>query len=157
MYAFEYVKPGSLTEVSAFLKANPEARPLAGGMTLIPTMKARLAQVSQGALPVRDPSINDRIAQAEAAGDWNTYDRLQAQKVEAARTPFELPGLTQATQLLTSVTKDGDRSIDIYVDLRCGRCPARSGRSACVEGWREANREAPALPGRFRPRRPFSE
>ena len=46
MYSFEYVKPGSLTEVSAFLKANPEARPLAGGMTLIPTMKARLAQVS---------------------------------------------------------------------------------------------------------------
>lgn len=46
MYSFEYVKPGSLTEVSAFLKANPEARPLAGGMTLIPTLKARLAQVS---------------------------------------------------------------------------------------------------------------
>lgn len=38
-------------------------------------------------------------------------------KVEAARTPFELPGLTQATQLLTSVTKDGDRSIDILLDV----------------------------------------
>ena len=46
MYSFEYVKPGSLAEVSAFLKANPEARPLAGGMTLIPTLKARLAQPS---------------------------------------------------------------------------------------------------------------
>lgn len=44
MYSFAYVKPGSLKEVSAFLEANPEARPLAGGMTLIPTLKARLAQ-----------------------------------------------------------------------------------------------------------------
>jgi carbon-monoxide dehydrogenase medium subunit len=46
MYSFAYVKPGSLKEVSAFLEANPEARPLAGGMTLIPTLKARLAQPS---------------------------------------------------------------------------------------------------------------
>lgn len=38
-------------------------------------------------------------------------------KKEAARTPFELPGLTQATQLLTSVTKDGNKSIDILLDV----------------------------------------
>jgi len=46
MHAFAYVKPRSLKEVSAFLKSNPDARPLAGGMTLIPTLKARLAQPS---------------------------------------------------------------------------------------------------------------
>ena len=46
MYSFAYVKPRSLQEVSAFLQANPDARPLAGGMTLIPTLKARLAQPS---------------------------------------------------------------------------------------------------------------
>ena len=44
MYSFNYVKANSLREVSDFLKANPDARPLAGGMTLIPTLKARLAQ-----------------------------------------------------------------------------------------------------------------
>jgi carbon-monoxide dehydrogenase medium subunit len=44
VYAFSYVKPSSLKEVSDFLKSNPDARPLAGGMTLIPTLKARLAQ-----------------------------------------------------------------------------------------------------------------
>lgn len=38
-------------------------------------------------------------------------------KIEAARTPFELPGLTQATQLLTSVTKSGDKSIDILLNV----------------------------------------
>lgn len=43
-----------------------------------------------------------------------TVERL---KKEAARTPFELPGLSQATQLLTSVTKDGNRSIDIILDI----------------------------------------
>lgn len=46
MYSFNYVKPGSLSEVSAFLKTNPDAKALAGGMTLIPTLKARLAQPS---------------------------------------------------------------------------------------------------------------
>jgi carbon-monoxide dehydrogenase medium subunit len=44
VYSFNYVKANSLREVSEFLKAHPEARPLAGGMTLIPTLKARLAQ-----------------------------------------------------------------------------------------------------------------
>jgi carbon-monoxide dehydrogenase medium subunit len=44
VYSFNYVKAKSLREVSDFLKANPDARPLAGGMTLIPTLKARLAQ-----------------------------------------------------------------------------------------------------------------
>lgn len=52
------------------------------------------------------------LGDAEAAG--KTIERL---KKEAARTPFELPGLTQATQLLTSVTKDGDKSIDILLDV----------------------------------------
>src|SRR3712207_6317972 len=46
MYAFEYVKARSLKEVSAFLQSHPEAKPLAGGMTLLPTMKARLARHS---------------------------------------------------------------------------------------------------------------
>jgi carbon-monoxide dehydrogenase medium subunit len=46
VYSFNYVKAGSLKEVSDFLKSNPDARPLAGGMTLIPTLKARLAQPS---------------------------------------------------------------------------------------------------------------
>ena len=46
MYTFEYVKPGSLKEAGDLMKSHPEARPLAGGMTLIPTLKARLAQPS---------------------------------------------------------------------------------------------------------------
>lgn len=56
----------------------------------------------------------------------STIDRL---KKEAARTPFELPGLSQATQLLTSVTKDGDKSIDILLDIGEGLAAMGKGQS----------------------------
>ena len=46
MYSFAYVKAASLRQAAEFLAANPDARPLSGGMTLIPTLKARLAQPS---------------------------------------------------------------------------------------------------------------
>ena len=43
MYAFDYHKPRSLAEAADLLSSHPEARLLAGGMTLIPTLKQRLA------------------------------------------------------------------------------------------------------------------
>lgn len=46
MYALTYFRPASLEEAIAFLHANPEARPLSGGMTLVPTLKQRLAAPS---------------------------------------------------------------------------------------------------------------
>lgn len=46
MYDFEYVKPGSVAEAVAALQAE-DAMPLSGGQTLIPTMKARLAQAEK--------------------------------------------------------------------------------------------------------------
>ena len=56
MHSFAYVKPSSLKEAGDFLRANPEARPLSGGMTLIPTLKARLAQPSH---PVDLAGLNE--------------------------------------------------------------------------------------------------
>jgi carbon-monoxide dehydrogenase medium subunit len=46
MYAFEYHRPSSLAEVASLLKAKGEAKLLAGGHTLLPTLKQRLAQPS---------------------------------------------------------------------------------------------------------------
>lgn len=46
MYAFKYHRPGSLQEAKKILDGNDEAKILAGGMTLLPTMKLRLAQPS---------------------------------------------------------------------------------------------------------------
>ena len=44
MYALNYVKAKSVKEAADFLAANPEAKLLSGGMTLIPTLKQRLAK-----------------------------------------------------------------------------------------------------------------
>lgn len=43
MYSFDYVRPASVADAVKALLANPEAKPLAGGQTLIPTLKQRLA------------------------------------------------------------------------------------------------------------------
>jgi carbon-monoxide dehydrogenase medium subunit len=44
MYTLNYVKAKSVKEAGELLSANPEAKLLAGGMTLIPTLKQRLAR-----------------------------------------------------------------------------------------------------------------
>jgi carbon-monoxide dehydrogenase medium subunit len=46
MYEFEYHKPASLDEIASLLVANEEAKLVAGGMTLVPTLKQRLAKPS---------------------------------------------------------------------------------------------------------------
>lgn len=46
MYEFLYHRPSSLDAVNEILEANDEAKIVAGGMTLIPTMKMRLARPS---------------------------------------------------------------------------------------------------------------
>ena len=46
MYEFTYHKPASLDEIANLLGANEEAKLVAGGMTLIPTLKLRLAKPS---------------------------------------------------------------------------------------------------------------
>jgi carbon-monoxide dehydrogenase medium subunit len=46
MEAFDYRRPTTLHEALELLEADPEAMPLAGGMTLIPTLKQRLAAPS---------------------------------------------------------------------------------------------------------------
>lgn len=55
MYAFDFTRPASVADAVAALKGDADAKPLAGGMTLIPTLKQRLAQptalIDLGALP----------------------------------------------------------------------------------------------------------
>ena len=46
MHAFEYLRAGGLKQAADWLQQHPEARPLSGGMTLVPSLKHRLAQVS---------------------------------------------------------------------------------------------------------------
>lgn len=55
MYAFDYRRPHSLNEADLAVKAMPGAKYLAGGQTLLPTMKQRLARpdalIDLGAIP----------------------------------------------------------------------------------------------------------
>jgi len=46
MYDFNYHRPKSLADAQAALKGKSEARPMSGGMTLIPVLKQRLDQPS---------------------------------------------------------------------------------------------------------------
>lgn len=43
MYAFEYLKPGTLAEAAAMLADHPDGKLVSGGHTLLPAMKLRLA------------------------------------------------------------------------------------------------------------------
>jgi aerobic carbon-monoxide dehydrogenase medium subunit len=47
MYAFDYEKATALAQAGARLAADPEAKLLSGGMTLLPSMKHRLAAPSR--------------------------------------------------------------------------------------------------------------
>ena len=44
MYEFNYQRPTSVSDAVGHLKSDDEAKLLAGGMTLLPTLKLRLAQ-----------------------------------------------------------------------------------------------------------------
>src|ERR1700730_18935589 len=46
MYDFAYHRPKSLADAFSLLKGKPEGRVMPGGMTLIPTLKQRLAKPS---------------------------------------------------------------------------------------------------------------
>lgn len=77
---------------------------LAAGAILGIKTAAELESARQGFITL--------LGSAEKAD--KTLERI---KKEAARTPFEIVGLTQATQLLSTVTKDGDRALDFILDI----------------------------------------
>jgi carbon-monoxide dehydrogenase medium subunit len=65
MYDFNYHRPASIAEASQLLAANEDAKLVAGGMTLLPTMKMRLAQPSD----LIDLSAIDGLNGVSDAGD----------------------------------------------------------------------------------------
>lgn len=63
-------------------------------------------------------------------GSAGEADRVMASiKKEAARTPFEIQGLTSATQLLSSVTKDGDKALKTVLDIGEGLAAMGKGQA----------------------------
>ncbi|VCU71500.1 Carbon monoxide dehydrogenase medium chain [Pigmentiphaga humi] len=82
MYATHYARPNTLDEAIALLKDHPEARPLSGGMTLIPTLKQRLAAPSH----LVDLSRLDEL-RGIAAGNGTIRIGAATRHAEVARSP----------------------------------------------------------------------
>lgn len=50
-----------------------------------PDGEQRLQELNGSAMPALDPSIDDDITKAQTEGDWDRFNVLSAQKLEAAR------------------------------------------------------------------------
>lgn len=96
MYAFDYRRPHSINEADLALKAMPGAKFLAGGQTLLPTMKQRLARpealIDLGAIPeLKAISVSaDALTIGAMATHWTVAN---APEVKSA-----LPGLAAVAE-----------------------------------------------------------
>ncbi len=90
MYAFDYKSPSSLSEAAEMLQASDDGMLLAGGHTLLPTMKQRLASASDlidlgGVGELKGISVSDgsvtvgaMTAHAEVAASSEVMDAIPA-------------------------------------------------------------------------------
>ncbi|MEZ5933601.1 MAG: xanthine dehydrogenase family protein subunit M [Alphaproteobacteria bacterium] len=89
MHDFDYARPATIDEAAALLGASPEARLLAGGMTLLPTMKQRLATperlIDLGAIP--DITGIAALDGTVTIGAMTTHAAVAASDVVRSRIP----------------------------------------------------------------------
>jgi carbon-monoxide dehydrogenase medium subunit len=98
MYPCTYLRPASLAEAVALLNEHSEAKALAGGMTLVPTLKQRLAAPSHLVDVTRLPELQgielqDRVLRIGAA----------TRHADVARSPVvctALPALARLASLI---------------------------------------------------------
>ncbi len=87
MYDFDYQRPTTLPDAKKFLASSPDAMPLAGGQTLIPTLKQRLRKpsllVDLGAL--RNMNEVQIIGDKIAIGAMTTHAVVAASPILAKR------------------------------------------------------------------------
>ena len=93
MYEFNYHRPASLDEAKRILGANPDAKLLSGGMTLLPTMKMRLAQPSD----LIDLGGIASLSGIEASGDRITVGAMttHAEVSASAAVRESIPALAE--------------------------------------------------------------
>ncbi|MGC8535394.1 MAG: FAD binding domain-containing protein [Rhizomicrobium sp.] len=92
-YPFAYQRAANLAEAEALLGANPEAKLLAGGQTLIPTMKQRLAN---------PPLLIDISGLHELSGIRRDGERLV---LGAALTHAEVSGSPEVRTLIPALAE----------------------------------------------------
>ncbi len=98
MYDFEYHKPGSLADAVKLLSADPDARPISGGQTLLPALKHRLN---------RPTSLVDLSGIAELKGIKREGDKLVigalAKHVEVATSPEVKAAIPALAQMASTI------------------------------------------------------
>jgi aerobic carbon-monoxide dehydrogenase medium subunit len=94
MKAFDYHKPSSVPEATALFASGSEIRPLAGGMSLLPTMKQRLSAPSA----LMDLSGIPALKGISAGADTITIGAM-TRHVDVARSPEVLKALPALAQL----------------------------------------------------------
>jgi carbon-monoxide dehydrogenase medium subunit len=93
MYAFQYHRPQSVAEAARLLSSSSEAKLLAGGHTLLPTMKLRLASPKTivDLARVRELKGISRSGNALVIGAMTTH----AEVAESNEVRSAIPGLTR--------------------------------------------------------------
>ncbi len=89
MYAFEYLRAGSIADAANVRELHVEARYLAGGQTLIPTMKQRLAKPAMLIDLARVPDLKGihRSGTAFGIGAMTTHQQIAASDELRAALP----------------------------------------------------------------------
>jgi len=89
MYAFDYHRPQSVAEAAKLLASNAEAKLLAGGHTLLPTMKQRLAspKVIVDLSRVAELKGIDKRGNALVIGAMTTHDEVATSAVVKGAIP----------------------------------------------------------------------
>ena len=98
MYALTYQRAKSISDAASLLKAQPDAKLLAGGQTLIPTLKARLAQPSHVIDLAKVPELKgiEEKGGVLAIGAMSThYEVMMSPVVQKA-----IPGLAHLVSLV---------------------------------------------------------
>lgn len=89
MYAFEYHRPASVDEASKLLTGKDDPKLVAGGMTLLPTLKQRLAQPSDLVDLAAVPGLAGITVEGGTVtvGAMTTHATVQFSKAVAAAIP----------------------------------------------------------------------
>ena len=98
MYAFEYHRPTSIREAASLAGKAEDAKFLAGGHTLLPTMKLRLA----GPADLIDLGQIAELRGIERAGDTITIGAMMkhAEVAHAAKVKEAIPALAEMAELI---------------------------------------------------------
>ncbi|MSO69692.1 MAG: xanthine dehydrogenase family protein subunit M [Alphaproteobacteria bacterium] len=119
MYAFNYHRPSSVAEAVKLLKSSPDGRCLAGGMSLIPTMKHRLASAAD----LVDLNGIKELAYIKRDGDALVFGAL-ARHVEIADSADVKKSIPALAALAASVGDPQVRNRGTFCGSLCFADPA---------------------------------